>query len=248
MLKAPKYSFIQFDKEIVECDCSTILEVSELSDISFYAYFQSDYHEPGNVLTLYLCDISGNIITEIYHFSASNLGLAYFNFPDFDLSKHLACGDCFRIMETNKDSTKCFSNVLLYDNKTRGLLVSYYSNVNTYFPFFDDLRLYIRLPVELVNKNPKTEIEEYIDANGFIHNPFKLRRDVYDMNVNYCPVDFHKKIQVMLMHEVIIDDISVNETGDYKIDYEELMHQGDITIYKASTEISEQDILLIRNY
>lgn len=249
MLTTPQYSFIQFDKELIECNCSPILEVSELSDISFYAYFESNYHQLGNTLILNLCNISGDIITEITRIEhATNLYLAYFNFPDFDISKYLACGDCFRIMETNKDGTKCYSNIFSYDNESKGLLVSYYSEVRTYFPFYDGYRLYVRLPIEMANKNPKTETEEYIDANGHIHNPFKLRRDVYDLNINYSPVDFHKKIQVMLMHDVVIDDIQVNETGDYQIDYEESIHEGDSTLYKASTKVSEQEILLMRNY
>ncbi len=234
MIIAPKYSFVQFNDNLNDCCCNIPLEVAESSDISFY--ISSDA-----TIKLYLCNISGDIITEIEN------TVSWWINPTIDLSEYLACKDCFRflIIENN---ISYYSNIFIYDIDTKHTLVNYNSTNISFFPFSEGSFNSLRLPIELLNRNPKTETEEYIDANGWIHNPFKLRRDVYDLNVNYSPVDFHKKIQVMLMHDVIIDDTPVNETGDYQIDYDESIFDNGTYLYRASTEVSEQDILLMRNY
>lgn len=233
MISCPKYSFVQFNDNLEDCCCDIPLEVAEGSDISFY--ISSDA-----AIQMYLCNISGDIITQIENIVSGWI------LPNIDLSEFLACKDCFRFMII-ENNIKYYSNIFIYDD-TSHLLVSYNSTNSSFFPFSEGSFNSLRLPIELLNKNPKTETEEYIDANGWIHNPFKLRRDVYDLNVNYSPVDFHKKIQVMLMHDVVIDDIHVNETGDYQIDYEESIFENGTYLYRASTEVSEQDILLMRNY
>ena len=234
MVTSPKYSFIQFGDILDDCQCDVQLEVAGASEVSFYI-------SAGNNIEMFICSISGDIIAQTKKISKGWIT------PDIDLSEYLACKDCFRFMII-ENGVKYYSNVLIYDNKSSCPLVLYRSAANTFFPFREDTFNAVRLPIELVNKNPETETEEYVDANGWIHNTFKLRRDVYDLNINYCPIDFHKKIQVMLMHDVFIGDVFFSETGDYQIDYEEVLQEGKVNLYKASTKVSEQDILLMRNY
>lgn len=188
-----------------------------------------------------LCDISGDTIHEIGKISEGWVT------PDIDLSGYLACEDCFRF-KARTGTGIYYSNVFIYNKKSNNPLIKYSSTSNSFFPFTEGKFNSVRLPIEIVNRNPNTETEEYVDANGRINNPYKTRRDVYKLNVDYSPVDFHKKIQVMLMHDVFIDGIEINETGDYEINYGESIRVNNRYLYMASTEVSEQDILMMRNY
>jgi len=233
MVSCPEYSFVEFNDDLDDCCCDIPLEVAEASDLSFYA--SSD-----NITKLCLCNVSGDIILEM---DIQNGWII----PNIDLSEYLACDDCFRFLIID-NNVNYYSNIFQYNIKSDNPLVKYSSPNTSFFPFTEGKFNSIRLPIEMINRNPKTETEEYVDANGRIHNPYKLRRDVYDLNVDYSPVDFHKKIQVMFMHDVIIDDIDVNETGDYQINYDESIFENGTYLYRASTEASEQKILLMRNY
>lgn len=190
---------------------------------------------------VYICNLSGEVLG-LYGSLVDGWLVA-----DVILSDILACYDCFRLMIID-NNVKYYSNVFQYNSHTSHPLVQFRSRNEAFFKYSENNFWSCRLPIELLSRNPKTETEEYIDANGWIHNPYKLRRDIYDLNVNYSPVGFHKKIQVMLMHNVTIDDIPVNETGDYQVDYEESVFENGTSLYRASTEVSEQDILLMRNY
>lgn len=249
MVTNPKYSFIEFNSELDDCGCSHLIEVADASDLCFPVQVTAeDNVAPPNRATVYICNISGDQIVEVTEYVNWLTQFDQWISLDINLEEYLACKDCFRIMIQVHRLGKYYSNPIMYNPDTKDPLVSFRSRIKTYFPFEDDLSYSLRLPIELINKNPKTETEEYIDANGVIHNPYKLRRDVYDLNVNYSSVEFHKKIQVMLMHDVTMDDIQVNETGDYQIDYEESIFDNGTYLYRASTEVSEQDILLMRNY
>ncbi|MDR2003942.1 MAG: hypothetical protein LBQ74_12995 [Prevotella sp.] len=234
MILRPPYSFIQFSDELHGCRCAVRLEVAAANDLSFFVF--SDH-----TMQLYLCDMSGDVITKIGDYPSGWI------IPDINLSAYLACKDCFRLMIVDND-TMYYSDILIYDEKTDHPLVVYRSKNTSFFPFVADTYCSVRLPIDLINENPSTDSEEYTDANGRIHNPYKMRRQQYDMRVNYCPVDFHKKIEVMLMHDVTIDDKEIIETGDYEIDYDNELEEGDSKYYKASTEVSAQDVLMMRNY
>lgn len=239
MVLCPEYSFVQFDDILDDCCCERPLEVAEASDLSFYVL--------GNITRFCLCNISGDIITEM---DVQNGWIT----PDIDLSEYLACDDCFRFLVVVQDpitpiaTINYYSNIFIYNKKSENPLVKYSSSNNSFFPFTEGKFNSVRLPIEIINRNPNTETEEYVDANGRINNPYKTRRDVYKLNVDYSPVDFHKKIQVMLMHDVFIDSIEINETGDYEINYGESIRVNNKYLYMASTEVSEQDILMMRNY
>lgn len=344
MVVSPQYSFIQFSDTLDQCKCDSVLEVAELSELSFYieiglvdivtktipgaidstanpidsatvynrtpigtddmikinlssslyysgkieseAYRGVSYYNSskqgiavdcGKIQTynkfkltipdgasyiascsfddlpalyelstdnkLFLCNISGDIIDEI-----QNIGSGGWINPQKNLSEYLACNDCFRLMIITING-KYYSNIFQYNPDTIYPLVRYRSNISQYFPYGKDIWNSLRLPVLILNRNPKTDKEEYIDANGRIRNPFKQRRHQYDLDVDYNTVEFHEKLEVLLMHnEIYIEDIELNETGDYEINYDEVIVENNIKLYKASSEMSTQDILLMRNY
>lgn len=193
-------------------------------------------------MDMYLCDITGHIITSIGIVDRGWIT------PDVELSDYIACGDCFRLMIIEA-GIKYYSNPFKYNPSTNHPLIKFRSKNETYFPYDENHYMTVRLPIILLNKSPKTDSEEYIDANGRIRNPFKQRRFQYELNIDFMPDDFHDKMMVMLMQEeIFIDDIEVNETGDYEINYEDELKEKKRKLHKASTEVSTQDILLMRNY
>jgi hypothetical protein len=243
MVLCPEFSFIQFNDTLDDCCCERPLEVKSLLDISFHVDIVSP--SGSRVVTISITDISGKIILHNIKFVGYE---GWLTFPSTDLSEILADQDCFRFMIEDTIGNADYSNVFIFSCHTDWVLVNYSSKITKYFPFAFGESMKLRLPIEIINRNPKTETEEYTDANGRINNPYKTRRDVYKLNVDYSPVEFHKKIQVMLMHDVFIDGVEINETGDYEINYGESIHVNNRYLYMASTEVSEQEILLMRNY
>lgn len=238
MIALSEYSFIQFSADTDNCCCDQILEVEDLSKLIFYIGLGS---YKSHITTIY-----GDIIGSTNQFITSDWSYVFLQeLSTYDL---LACKDCFRIAIEETDGTMNYSNILLYNQDTDCSFVQFRSKNETYFKYSDDYYWSVWLPLEMVNRNPNTDAEEYVDANGWIHNPYKMRRGIYDLNVDYCPVDLHKKIEVMLMHDLIIDDIEVNETGEYQVDYEEFIYEFKRNLYKASTEVSEQEVQMLRNY
>ena len=232
MITTKQFSFIQFSSD-VEC-CEVPLVVSEINDINYYI-------EANEVFQIGLASIAGDQLA----ISSANSAKGWFNLG-FDPSLYFACGDCFRILI--KTATETFlSNVLMYDNDpVKSLLVQYKSTDETYFPFgANEAR--VRLPMILSSPNPITEKEDYADANGVINNPFKTRRQKYELIIDYLPLDFHKKLQVALMHKLTIDGLSVIESGDYKIDWDNMDSSSGNELVMAKTEISEQDIVILKN-
>lgn len=241
--EVPEYSFIQFNKEIDCCDCEMVLEVAKSSDISFYIFTSHGFNA-------YLVDVSGNVISELRSLSVYGaLNGANITINDnTELSENLACGECFRIKLDNGFDI-FYSNVFIYNPDTNHSLVMFVSENKTYFPFQDGRWMSLRLPVRLANRNPSTEKEEYIDSNGRIWNPYKQRRNKYDLETDYSTDDFHKKLEVILLHDnIMIDDLEINETGDYQINYEDELVENRIKLYKATSEISTQEVTRMRNY
>ena len=233
MITSPQFSFIQLSSEI-PCCCEVPLIVSNINDLMFYINADETFR-------IGFASMAGDqlALTEI----AANLG--WYNL-EFDPSLYFACGDCFRILI--KTATETYlSNVLMYDNDPiKSMLVQYKSTDETYFPFgANEAR--VRLPMILSNPNPITEKEDYTDANGVINNPFKTRRQKYELIIDYLPLDFHKKLQVALMHKLTINGMSVIESGDYKIDWDNMDSSSGNELVMAKTEISEQDIVILKN-
>jgi len=348
MLSYPEYSFVQFSNDLDDCQCCTLLEVAEASDLSFYInyplsyerinvllesgalalsgntfvevvgyrrtssaistairidrnkeyYFtgsiQQIYERPiygvmfydkdmnnisggvGGINNLYnrmrleipkdavflvscsyqtdpvieisskaalfLCDISGQVIASIGGISRGWTTL------NVELSDYIACGDCFRLLVIESD-VSYYSNTFLYNPTTNHSFLTFRSDNTSFFPFEPDKWMSLRLPIRLINRNSVTEKEEYIDANGHIWNPIKQRRDKYDLETDYSTDDFHKKLEIILLHEeILIDDMEINETGDYQINYEDELSENEIKLHKASSEISTHEVTRMRNY
>lgn len=234
MITSPLFSFIQFSSD-APCCCEYPIVVSGINDLRFYI-------DADEVFQIGLATMEGSeiILTE----TPANLG--WYNLM-FDPADYFACGDCFKIMVKTETETY-LSNILTYDNDPlKSLLVQYKSTDETYFPFEAEENR-VRLPMILSSPNPVTEKEDYTDANGVINNPFKARRQKYELIIDHLPLDMHKKIQVALMHKVIIDGISMIETGDYKIDWDNMDSSSGNELMMAKTEVSEQEIVKLKNY
>jgi|SRR5665647_220053 len=232
MITTKQFSFIQFSSD-VEC-CETPLVVSGINDINYYIEADVSFQ-------FGLASMAGDQLA----LSPANSVQGWFNLG-FDPSLYFACGDCFRILIKTVTETY-LSNVLMYDNDPiKSLMIQYKSTDETYFPFgANEAR--VRLPMILSSPNPITEKEDYTDANGVINNPFKSRRQKYELIVDYLPLDFHKKLQVALVHKLTIDGLSVIESGDYKIDWDNMDSSSGNELIMAKTEISEQDIVILKN-
>ena len=232
MITTKQFSFIQFSSD-VEC-CELPLVVSGINDINYYI-------EADEAFKIGLASLAGDQL----ELSPANSAQGWHNLA-FDPALYFACGDCFRILIKTASETY-LSNILMYDNDpVKSLLVQYSSRNETIFPFgANEAR--VRLPIILSSPNPVTEKEDYTDANGIINNPFKTRRQKYELIIDYLPLDFHKKIQVALMHKITIDGISVVETGDYKIDWDNMDSSSGTELIMAKTDVSEQLIVVLKN-
>lgn len=233
MITTKQFSFIQFTG-ITPCCCDIPLIVAGISDINYYI-------EADESFKIGLCSQSGDLIV----LSEIDSNQGWFNLG-FNPADYFACGDCFRILLKTANESY-LSNTLMYDNDPyKSLLVQYSSINNALFPFGQS-EARVRLPMILSSPNPVTEKEDYTDANGVINNPFKSRRQKYELIIDYLPLDFHRKIQVALMHKVTIDGIALNETGDYKIDWDNTDSSSGIEQAMAKTEVSEQEIVMLKN-
>ena len=233
MITTKQFSFIQFTG-ITPCCCDVPLVVSGINDVNYYI-------EADEPFKIGLSSQSGD--TVILAAIDSNQG--WFNLG-FNPADYFACGDCFRILLKTVNETY-LSNVLIYDNDPdKSLLVQYSSTNGAMFPFgASEAR--VRLPMILSSPSAVTEKEDYTDANGVINNPYKSRRQKYELIIDYLPLDFHKKLQVALMHKITIDGISVIETGDYKIDWDNMDSSSGVELVMAKTEVSEQEIVMLKN-
>lgn len=233
MITTKQFSFIQFASDNL-CCCDVPLVVSNMNDLNYYI-------EADESFQIGLSNLSGGQLA----LSVNQSNTGWFNLG-FNPADYFACGDCFRILI--KTITKLYwSNLLIYDaTPKKSLLVQYRSADETYFPFGENENR-VRLPMILSSPNPVTEKEDYIDANGIINNPFKTRRQKYELIIDHIPIEMHKKIQVMLMHRLWVDGTRMIETGDYKIDWDNVDASSGIDLIMAKTEISEQEIVSLRN-
>ena len=233
MITTRPFSFIQFDQSS-QCLCDVPLIVSDIDDIKYYI-------ESDEQFKIGFASMSGDVIV----LSDDDKSQGWFNLVH-NPELYFACGDCFRIILKNAENT-LLSNLLRYDNDPdHTILLEYKSKDSSYFSFGNNSNR-VRLPMILSNQNPITEKEDYTDANGVINNPFKTRRQKYDLIIDFLPADFHKKLELALMHDITLDGISMIETGDYKIDWENVDQSTGIDLIMAKTEISEQEILTIKN-
>lgn len=214
------------------CNCA-ILPVQQSSDIAFYL--------SGSVKKIRVYDSTQKAIHEedfIKQHEWVRLSV--------DLSKILACGDCFCFgFVENGSNDVYYSGLYLYDALSKNTaLIEYWSASTDNFPFTDDKtkRNSVRLPIIVQSPQPVSESESYTDGNGRINFPFKTKRQKYNGTTDAMSEEQHIKFQIALMHDVLlIDGVEMSETGDYKIDWDTKDEANNTAT--ATFEVQEQNVI-----
>lgn len=232
MITTPQYSFMQLCESAQTCNCA-ILPIQQSSDISFYL--------SGVAKKIRVYDLTMKAIHE-ESFDKQHEWVRL----STDLSKILACGDCFCFgFVENGSDTIYYSGLFQYDAFSENTaLVEYWSASSNNFPYTADQtkRNSVRLPVIIQSPQPVSESETYTDGNGRINFPFKTKRQKYSGTTDFLSADQHVKFQIALMHDLLlIDGVEMSETGDYKIDWEGKNEEDNTAT--ATFEVQEQYVI-----
>jgi hypothetical protein len=212
-----QYPFLHFSEDRQEGCCCFLLPVSTGSDIVLKS--------PGlpASFSFEITNIAGITIGSGY---VSNAGAV--DLSNVDLPALMAPGDCFRIKAGN-----LFSTPLQY--------VGCNTDNTCLFEFgTDTAKQRVRLNCILDKSQSKTDKSEYTDMNGQVHTLAKTRRKEYELTFDFYPEAVHDAIKEMLLYPVLeVDDITMYESGDYDIVWDEKDENGHA---RATTKLSEQNI------
>lgn len=215
-----KYPIVQFSEDRQEVCCCYVLPVSEGNDLAFFS--------PATGGIWYLTNLNGDKIGSDYVVPSDG----FIDLFSIDLSALFAPGDCFRVAAEDY-----FSNPFQYIGcDTENTLVFKYWDE-------DDNDLHeqsVRISCFIDKPQSKTDKSEYVDSNGLNISLSKTRRKEYDLTTDFYPESVHDAIKEILLYpNLLVDEISMYESGDYEIEWDEKDENDNA---RATTKLSEQDI------
>lgn len=200
-----KYCFVQFSENISGCEIP--IPVKNLSDVRFFI------DESITQLNIDIVNVSGSVLREFVHsFNYFATGL--------DLAEFMAPEDCFRLKLKNINTGNIyFSNVFMYLPDTEFPLIEYWCDKPEFgFPYEQGKPNRIRIPAVLEQPSWVDEDEKYTDSNGRTRILYKEARKKYIFKTDYLPYNWHDKIKIIFMHDLVtIDDKEFDEVGTYSL-------------------------------
>jgi len=151
--------------------------------------------------------------------------------------------DCFRVvLLSNGNIISGKSNIFVRkDNGDYSSRVEYRSAGDNFgFAYNENLFLNsVRLPVYLLDPKFTQAREVYGTLSGRKKILSASVRNEYDLDTDYMTEEMHRNLIVALMHdEVYIDGRLLTQTGDYSVDWDNYLMDGDTKTAKGKCTVS----------
>ena len=223
-MNAPGFSFIGFIGNEMS------LPYVSMGDIAFEVISDKA------VTAVVMVGMDGRVVEETNR-SIVVVGGAYFIRPQF-----ASRPDCFRLMlKSNEDLLSGQSNVfVLVDDEEYSSRLEYRSGEDNFgFTYRSGWFNAARLPLYLKEPKFSQSREVYATLSGRQKILSASVRDEYDLETDYMCEDMHRKLIIALMHdEVYIDGRLLTQTGDYSVDWDNYLMDGDVKTAKGKCTVS----------
>ena len=224
-MDTPEFSFVCFGGNKLS------LPYVSMGDIAFQAMSNRA------ITSVAVVDMSGDVVEET-NTDIARIGNMYFIKPLFS-----SLPDCFRLaLKSGQDLLVGESNVFVsVDDDGYSSRLEYRSGEDNFGFTYSLSRFFntVRLPLHLKEPRFSQSREVYAMLSGRQKILAASVRDEYDLETDYMCGEMHNQLIIALMHdEVYINGRLLTQTGDYSVDWDNYLMDGDVKTAKGKCTMS----------